>query len=117
MDFIQAKEILEALADGVNPATGEVLSKYDSCNQVEVVRALHTVLKHLDVTPPRPKSSQPVNAGKPWTAEDEAVLSRMYDSGCSSKEICNQLGRSHGSIAAKLVRLGKINERYEFRSC
>lgn len=30
MDLIQAKEILEALADGVNTATGELLSKYDS---------------------------------------------------------------------------------------
>ena len=47
MDIIRAKEILEILADGVNPMTGEVLPDGDSCNQVEVVRAIHTVLKSL----------------------------------------------------------------------
>lgn len=39
MDILRAKEIIEGLADGVNPLTGEVLSPEDSCNQAEVVRA------------------------------------------------------------------------------
>ena len=44
MDIERAKELLSALADGVNPLTGEVLSRSDSCNQVEIFRALQTVL-------------------------------------------------------------------------
>ena len=87
MDIIRAKEILEILADGVNPMTGEVLPGSDSCNQVEVVRAIHAVLKHIDLEPEKPKRPQPENAGKPWTEEDEEVLSRMFDTGCTRKEI------------------------------
>lgn len=34
MDINQAKEMLYALADGVNPVTGEILPPEDSCNQV-----------------------------------------------------------------------------------
>ena len=44
MDICHAKELLTVLADGINPLTGEVLPSSDSCNQVEVVRALHAVL-------------------------------------------------------------------------
>lgn len=115
MDILRAKEILEVLADGVNPMTGEVLPASDSCNQVEVVRALHTVLKYLDAEPEKPKRPQLENAGKPWTKEDEEILCRMFDTGCTKKEIRNHFQRSEGAIAARLIRLGKIRDRYEFR--
>ena len=115
MDIIRAKEILEILADGVNPLTGEVLPDSDSCNQVEVVRAIHAVLKYIDLEPEKPKRPQPENAGKPWTQEDEEILCRMFDTGCPGEAICNHFQRSHGAIAAKLVKLGKIRERREFQ--
>ena len=116
MDIIRAKEILEMLADGVNPMTGEVLPYSDSCNQVEVVRAIHAVLKHIAVEPEKPKRPMPENAGKPWTKDDEEILCRMFDTGCTEKEICNHFQRSSGAIAARLVRLGKIEARDEFRN-
>lgn len=115
MDIIRAKEILEVLADGVNPMTGEVLPDTDSCNHVEVVRALHTALKHINTEPEKSKYPQPENAGKPWTKEEEEILCRMFDTGCTKKEICNHFQRTEGAIAARLVRLGRINERSEFR--
>lgn len=111
MDIIRAKEILETLADGVNPLTGEVLPENDSCNQVEVVRALHTILKHITPIPEKQKKVQPQNAGKPWSIEDDQILSQMFDSGCSTKDMCNHFSRSKGAIAARLVHLGKIAER------
>lgn len=114
MDIARAKELLAALADGVNPLTGELLSEYDSCNQAEMVRALHTVVRYLDDNT-KPKHPQPENAGKPWTKEDEEILCRMFDAGSSRKEICEHFKRTSGAIAARLVRLGKISEREEFR--
>lgn len=51
MDISRAKIIVEALADGINPVTGEVLPTEDSCNQPDVIRALNAVLKQLDVKP------------------------------------------------------------------
>lgn len=115
MDIERAKELLTALSDGVNPLTGEVLSEDDSCNQVEIVRALNTVLRVLDGHPKMSRKLSPENAGKPWTKENEEILARMFEQGCTRKEICNYFKRSPGAIAARLVKLGKINDRDEFR--
>lgn len=115
MDIERAKELLTALSDGVNPLTGEVLPEDDICNQVEIVRALNTVLRYIDGCPMKATKALPENAGKPWTNEDEEVLGRMFEEGCSRKEICNYFKRSSGAIAARLVKMGKINERDEFR--
>ena len=113
MDLAYATELLRSLADGVNPLTGEILPPNDSCNQVEIVRALHTVLTHLSsYKAPKP---QPQNAGKPWTEEDDAILCHMYESNCPSKDICAYFKRSEGAIAARLVKLGEISEREDFR--
>lgn len=107
MDTVRAKELLVMLADGVNPLTGEVLSDEDSCNQVEIVRALNTVLKELD-RKDRRKESLPENAGKLWTDEDDENLVRMFDSGAARKDICDHFKRTSGAITSRLVRLGKI---------
>ena len=95
----------------LQPLTGEVLPENDSCNQVEIVRALNTVLRYLDNQPQKATKPSPDNAGKPWTVEDEETLSRMFDQGCTKKEICSYFKRSPGAIAARLVKLGKISER------
>lgn len=76
MDILRAKEIVKGLADGVNPLTGEVLPPEDSCNQADVVRALHTILSALS---DKPQKAKPENAGKPWTSEDDRILAAMYD--------------------------------------
>lgn len=120
MDIERAKEILTILADGVNPITGEVLEKDDCCNQVEIVRALNIVLRQVEnkskgETRQNGKSKALFeNAGKPWSEEDEEALSRMFEDGCSGKEICDHFKRSNRAIAARLVKLGKISEREEF---
>ncbi len=54
MDIERAKELISSPAGGINPLTGEVLSEGDSCNQVEMVRALHTVLRELGRLPKKP---------------------------------------------------------------
>lgn len=115
MDIERAKELLTALSDGVNPLTGEVLAESDSCNQVEIVRALNTVLRFVDSHSKKSAKSSPENAGLPWSKEDEDALCRMYDAGCAKKEICDHFKRSNGAIAARLVKLGKISERDEFK--
>ena len=115
MNIERAKQLITMLADGVNPITGEVLAENDSCNQVEVVRALHLILRHLDNPPKKTLKPSLANAGKPWTAEEEAVLCRMFDTNCTKKEICTYFKRSTEAIAARLVKLGKIRERDEFR--
>lgn len=113
MDILRAKEILEGLADGVNPLTGEILPPEDSCNQADVVRALHTILASLSE---KKLKQQPENAGKPWTDEDDRILITMYDEGKPRKQMCEFFMRSTGAITARLVRLGKIPSRDSIES-
>ena len=113
MDMLRAKEILEGLANGINPLTGELLAPEDSCNQPDVIRALHAILPALAK---KTQKAQPENAGKPWTSEDDRTLAAMYDEGKTCKEICEYFKRSTGGIASRLVRLGKIPDRETFRS-
>lgn len=107
MDLQRAKELLEALADGVDPLTGEVLPEECVCNKAEIVRAFHCILNGF---PREARKQQPENAGKLWTAEDDETLCRMYDEGNTRKNMCKYFKRSAGSIAARLERLGKISQ-------
>jgi len=115
MDIQRAKELLAMLADGVNPLTGEILAYNDSCNQGEIVRALNTAVTELDKLAARRSRPQPDNAGKPWTKEEEDQLIEEYQSGITAIEIAKIHNRSKGAIAARLVRLGLITDRYAAR--
>ena len=113
MNIDRAKEIILTLAEGVDPTTGEILSEDNVCNKGEVVRAFYTVLAYLDTS--KPKKTQPKNAGKRWTDEDDKKLCELFDADVSNKDICNTFKRTATGIASRLVRLGKISERDEFR--
>lgn len=113
MNIDRAREVLGLLAEGINPVTGEILPNDDSCNQVEVVRALYTALRCME--PKKATKNAPENAGRPWTEEDEGTLCEMFDAGTSTKEICAHFKRSKGAVAARLVRLGKIQDRYALK--
>lgn len=117
MDITYAKELLKLLADGVNPATGEVLSSADSCNQPDVIRALHFAVLLLEKAEKTKKRERrlPENAGKPWLQEDDAKLVQMFEEGRSKGDICDYFKRTEGGIASRLVRLGIIQNRDEFR--
>ena len=114
MDSIYAKQILQSLADGVNPVTGEVLSREDSCNEPDVIRTLHWVLQELEKIEKAEKpakKSKWENAGVPWTEEDEKTLCEMFDRGDSRENICKHFKRSKGAISSRLSKLGKITSR------
>ncbi|NLM83213.1 MAG: hypothetical protein GX189_00675 [Clostridiales bacterium] len=113
MDIAQALEMLKTLADGVNPLTGETLAPTDSCNQPEIICALYCVIREVEKKKVRQKKL-PENAGKPWTKEEESILCQMFDAGSSKKELSSYFKRTSGAIAARLVRLGKIQDRYSF---
>lgn len=110
VDIERATEILSYLADGIDPATGEVLPNEDSCNRPDVVRALNTVLTHLNASDP----SKYKNAFKPWTDKDEEYLIRMFNAHASKKDMCAYFQRSPGAISARLVHLRLIKKRDEF---
>lgn len=55
------------------------------------------------------------NARKPWTKEDEKLLIKMYNRNSTKKEMCDIFKRKENALAARLVHLGVIKYRYEFR--
>lgn len=133
MELKRAIDLVTTLADGVNPITGEILAENDSCNQLEVVRALNLLLRAVQSTlksTPNSTQSTPNSTQnstpkctpnrkdgkeeKPWSREEELLLCRMFDDGRQGQDICITLGRSHVAVAARLVRLGRIEQRADF---
>lgn len=113
MNIIKAKEILSALAEGIDPTTGEVLPDNSVCNKGEIVRAFYAILNCLDEK--KSKKNLPANAGKPWAKEDEDLLVGLYHSGTPKRDICKTLQRTESGVAARLVHLGIIENRDIFR--
>ena len=107
MDINRAKEILSALAEGVDPTTGEVLPDNSVCNKGEIVRAFYAVLNHLDEK--KPKKNMPANAGRPWSSKDDERLKICFESGMTKKELCVKFERTSGSISSRLSHLGLNN--------
>ena len=56
------------------------------------------------------KRKKAENAGKPWSEADDRLLCEMFDAGCSQKDLAKNFMRSRNSIAARLVKLGKIHD-------
>ncbi|TOB71750.1 hypothetical protein [Vibrio parahaemolyticus] len=113
MEMSKALEIISALSDGVNPETGEDLSDESCFNQPQIIRALCVSKQNLEasIAADKRKSDLPENAGKPWKSDEDEMLSKGFDSGLSIDELSKSHKRTKGSIASRLVRLGKVNER------
>ena len=62
------------------------------------------------------KAKRPENVGKAWTREQELLLIKMYNNGASNRELCDKFKRTETGLAARLVKLGIIKEREEFRN-
>jgi hypothetical protein len=106
----EAKSIIEALANSVDPETGEVLSAQSVFNNPQVIRALFIATNALDSLAKREKREKalPDNTGKAWSELEDSELLSAFDVGSSIKDIAAKHGRTKGAITARLLRLGRI---------
>jgi hypothetical protein len=120
MDESKTVAILSALANGVNPSTGEVFGHDSPYQQAEIVRALFAALerfKPASTAKPDPKpvsgraAASTSNVGKPWTEEDDRRLLAEFDRGRKPAELARDLGRTLAGIEARLERHGRISPR------
>ena len=117
METAKTLAVLKALADGIDPATGEHYPAGSAYQHPDTVRALFSAISLLDnagppVSPkPAPAGkAAPENSGRPWSEEEDARLGKTYDSGKSIEELAGMHKRSKWAIEARLARLGKIPE-------
>ncbi|MBI2311818.1 MAG: hypothetical protein HYU77_04855 [Betaproteobacteria bacterium] len=116
MERQQAREILQALANGIDPHTGEVLQGESVFQQPDTIRALFTAIEFLKSPDPTRAGERtrllPEQTGKAWSPEEEAVLGAAFDAGESIAELAQKHRRTRGGIRARLIRLGRIVEAY-----
>jgi hypothetical protein len=110
MQLEAALPIVRALADGINPVTGETYPDQSPYAEPRTLRALYSAvdLMQREMDRERRRERLPANFGKPWTAEEDVVLAGEFDSGLTLGEIARKHQRTQSSIRLRLEKLGKI---------
>jgi hypothetical protein len=117
MELQIARQIIDTLAQGIHPVTGEAMPEDSPYNTPPVIRALHAVSRALESGPAGAaaepvgsgrKRSVPPNAGKAWTPQEDAALEIAFDAGIPLKQAAQELGRTAYAVEQRLVKLGKI---------
>lgn len=117
--------LIDALANGVNPVTGEELPEHSPYNSPEVIRALFHALETMkgpQIKKPKTKlkieekqtenisNGFPKNAGLPWTNEQRQELTDQFSSGKSISQLAEFHERTSGAITSELKKQGLIEE-------
>ncbi len=121
MDIFTALKNVEALANGIDPISGEVLSECSPYNNPEVIRSLFTVIGAVKQPKKGKKSVEqkqeeniskglPKNAGLPWSEEEREKLIHAFSSNTSINELSKIHGRTSGAITSELKKQGLIEE-------
>jgi hypothetical protein len=117
MDESRAFSIVSALANGVNPLTGEVFPADSPYQASEIVRALFVAARLLErdapeaaevQRPARRSGSVPSNVGKPWSAEEDSRLLAEFDRGSSPRQLAAAHGRTLAGVEARLEKHGRL---------
>ena len=112
MERNNALRILNALANGVHPATGEVFAADSPYQHPDTVRALFEAIRALQAPESgnaRGNGDMPSSTFVRWTPEEEERLAAGFDAGRSPAELAKLHNRSRAAIEARLLKLGKID--------
>lgn len=107
--------ILNALANGVHPATGEQFPADSPYQHPDTVRALFEAVRLFEQSHAssgeraQRAASMPGNTGLRWTTEEEARLVAAFDAGRTVDELARAHNRTRAGIEARLVKLGKLD--------
>lgn len=115
MELQEARAIVNTLAQGIHPVTGEVMAEDSPYNAPPVIRALFVVSRALEESPGRARRESPPNAGKPWSAEEDEMLDAVFAAGGDLKPLAQALGRTLFALESRLVKLGKLPPRSGMR--
>ena len=116
MEINESKALLSSLANGIDPATGEVLPDTSPYNDPRVIRALFTVLYPAKQSRKKPEAKQqenvaagrPRNAGLPWTESLKEELAKKFRAGARLDQLAQDFNRTKGAILSELLKQGLI---------
>ncbi len=112
MDDNKALAIVSALANGVNPQTGEMFEADSPYQSADVIRALYVAVRALEMTnrtkTRNSRSRLPANAGKPWSEQEDRELLDRFDSGMTVPQLAQAHDRTLAGIQARLERHGRM---------
>ena len=110
MQLDAALPIVRALADGVNPVTGEAYPETSPYAEPRALRALYSAVDLMSRELEREKRKErlPANFGKPWSEGEDRSLMTDFDEGSTVPELARKYLRTHSSIRLRLEKLGKI---------
>jgi hypothetical protein len=106
----RARKILQALVQGVDPATGEDLANETVLQQADVLRALlagASALEQISARAQR-RAQLPGNVGRTWTSDEERDLVTAFQAGDALSDIATKHKRTLRAIEARLERLGLL---------
>jgi hypothetical protein len=110
MQLDAALPIVRALADGVNPVTGETYPEHSPYAEPRTLRALYSAVDLMARELEREKRRErlPANFGKPWTEGEDRLLAAEFAAGCPMTEMARKHARTQSSVRLRLEKLGKI---------
>jgi catalase (peroxidase I) len=107
----RARQILQALVQGVDPFNGKDLPPGTVLQQAEVLRALLAGVAALEQNAARAsrRAQLPQNIGRPWTEEEHGNLIDSFQTGEPLADIAARHGRTLRAIEARLEKLGLLS--------
>ena len=111
----KARAVLQALAHGLHPVTGDELPEQDIVNDVDVTRAISMAVLALDQMTTRliRRQALPEKVGMGWAEKEVQQLKDEFNGHESLSVIAKKHGRTVRAIEARLESLGllRANQR------
>lgn len=115
--------MLKALANGIHPETGEILTAESTANKSEAIRILFALIEELSATPEKQKKTKltpeekqqrnlaegrPAKSYFPWTEEEKVILADRFGESEAIAALGGEFGRSARAVAIQLKKMGLI---------
>jgi hypothetical protein len=110
MTTSEARKIIESLAEGRCPTSGQKFPADSAYQQPDAVRALFLAVRALERMERLEKraGTLPDQAGRPWDEAEEQRLCEGFAAGKTITELAKAHERTRGAIQARLERLGNL---------
>lgn len=109
METGNAIKIIMALANGINPRTGEGFSEKSPYRNPQTIQALLVAIEGLkQIKSAEERQKSPKNAGEYWKDDEDLQLISAFDAGEKVSQLAKKHQRSRGAIVSRLLMHGRV---------